>query len=276
MWSDLARHHRLQLGAPGRVAAAVVHEDVQGVAHRGQRVAQLVGEHRQELVLASRGQGLGVAGLFQLQDVVAQLVLALAPAQGAAQRGHQRRDPHRPFEQGDVAQGADGVAQRDRVGAAAGHDQHRQVRPARLLLQRAHQHRVRAVLGQRFLRHHHRAGAAADLAVQIGSIRAQVAGDAVAPQQLAGEVGVARRRQQQQDPLPRVLRAAPAHCPALSPAGPSRSCGTPVRIPRKSESGSPMLMPSRPMRSSRMVRSCAPVRFFSTEIAWRTAPRDSK
>ena len=30
-------------------------EDVQGVADRGQRVAQLVGEHRQELVLAAVG-----------------------------------------------------------------------------------------------------------------------------------------------------------------------------------------------------------------------------
>ena len=30
------------------------------------------------------------------------------------------------------------------------------------------------------------------------------------------------------------------------------------------------------MRSSRMVRSCGPVRFFSTDIAWRTSPRASK
>ena len=44
----------------------------------------------------------------------------------------------------------------------------------------------------------------------------------------------------------------------------------------KSSSGSPTLMPPGFRVSSRMVRSCCPVRFLTTERAWRMAPRASK
>jgi hypothetical protein len=52
--------------------------------------------------------------------------------------------------------------------------------------------------------------------------------------------------------------------------------GTPVSTPWNSRSGAPTCSPPRCTRTSRMVRSWSPVRFFTTETAWRTLPLTSK
>ena len=52
---DLPLHHRAHVLRRRRSSASPSLQDVQGVADRGQRVAELVGEHRQELVLAAVG-----------------------------------------------------------------------------------------------------------------------------------------------------------------------------------------------------------------------------
>ena len=67
-------------------------------------------------------------------------------------------------------------------------------------------------------------------------------------------------------------RRAPARVPRRAHRRAVRTNGTPVSTPRNSRSGSPTRMPPRSSLNSRMVRSCAPPRFFTTEIAWRTSP----
>ena len=56
--------------APGeRLAAPVRAQQLHGVADGGQRVAQLVGQHRQELVLAPVGLAQRLFGLLALGDI---------------------------------------------------------------------------------------------------------------------------------------------------------------------------------------------------------------
>jgi circadian clock protein KaiC len=66
------------------------------------------------------------------------------------------------------------------------------------------------------------------------------------------------------------VSALVADCP------PAISWGTPVRMPRNCDSGSLRWIPSRLNRSSRMLSSCSPLRFFTTEMAFFTFPAYSK
>ena len=52
--------------------------------------------------------------------------------------------------------------------------------------------------------------------------------------------------------------------------------GMPVSTPWKSRSGGPKWIPFGVIVISRMVRSCAPLRFLSTEIATGSSPSASK
>ena len=80
-----------------RLLRADLVEHPEGVADGGQRVAQLVAEHGQELVLAAVGVRLAA-------QQVADLVLAAAGAQRRLHGADQRRQAHRPLQEGDVAE----------------------------------------------------------------------------------------------------------------------------------------------------------------------------
>src|SRR5690606_12155288 len=116
---------------------------------------------------------------------------------------------------------------------------------------------------------HHRA-AAGDLLDEFSGGVAYMEAHTLAGQQLAGERAIAGRRQQQQYPLFVAHGRAGVHAPEATflPAG----RGTPVSTPLNCRNGSPSWMPAEVRVSSRMLRSCAPVRFFSTDMAWRTSP----
>ena len=121
-------------------------------AHRGadrrQRVAQFVAEAGQEFILAAVG--------------LAHLVLLVARAQHRLQRRDQGEGAHRAFEQGDVAEHADGLAHAERIGAAIGQQHDRHVRPAGLRLDEFAD-RFQAAVRQRFFHRQH--GADAERAV---------------------------------------------------------------------------------------------------------------
>ena len=85
-------------------------EQVQRGQQRRERIAQLVAERRQELVLAPVGEPQRLLARAPLGQVLADLVLALARAQRGAHRADQRRHPHRPLEQRHVAQRPHGFA----------------------------------------------------------------------------------------------------------------------------------------------------------------------
>src|SRR5690606_25350849 len=111
--------------------------------------------------------------------------------------------------------------------------------------------------------------------------RAGVRLDVVAVEQVPGQCVVARSGQQQQNALLGPLAASGAHGRSwpvrLLPGRPAPTgWGTPVRTPAKSRSGWPTRTPLAVKVSSRMVRSCAPVRFLRTDNAWRTWPSASK
>ena len=58
--------------------------------------------------------------------------------------------------------------------------------------------------------------------------------------------------------------------------GPAITRGTPVITPSKSTNGLPTSTPCSDKVSSRMVFSCLPLRFFTTDTAFFMAPRASK
>ena len=87
-------------------------QQLERAADRRQRIAQLVREHGQEFVLAPVGLAHRLQVTFALGQVRAQLVLAHAAAQDAAQRADQRRNAHRPLQHRDVAEQVHGLSDR--------------------------------------------------------------------------------------------------------------------------------------------------------------------
>ena len=136
---DLAVHHLPHLAR--RPDGAGKPQQAHRVADRRERIAQLVGERRQELVLAA-------IGLLALEKMCARLVLALARAQRAAHGARQRRDAHRALEQRDVAERAHRARHGGGIGAGAREHQDRQIGPRRLALDQLGE---AAVVRQRFL-----------------------------------------------------------------------------------------------------------------------------
>ena len=111
---------------------AIGAEQVQRVADRCERIAQLMAQHREELILAACGLGERVARALEVFQMGADLVLPLACAQRGAHGAHQCGQPQRTLEHGDVAELRDRVADLLGIGATARQHEHRQVRPAGL------------------------------------------------------------------------------------------------------------------------------------------------
>ena len=196
------------------------------VADRRERVAQLVGEHREELVLAP----VGLAARSRAAGV-AHLVLALARAQRRAHRGDDSvGHAHRPLEQGHVAErlhrrrGA-----RAESGAAAREHDERQVRPRRLLAQVARRGATMRWRGERLLGHHDRAGAGLELGAQRRRCRAQTNAGEPAPRRGSAPCSP-RRGPSGPGPGPARSSVAHAHPRSRRPAA-ARRCrrGTSAR-----------------------------------------------
>ncbi len=182
-------------------------------------------------------------------------------------------DVHRPIEKGHVSEGAQWISGlAASIRARLAEDDDRKIRPGRLrreeLLHAGARRRQEYVLGQKCSP---RAGL--DRYAEAVEICADQGFEAVALEELGCDLGVTTRARPDQHGL-----AIPAleHQPSSSfPALRSR-CGTPVRIPRNSCSGSPTCSPRESMRSSRSVSSWAPERFLTTAMALRTCPDASK
>src|SRR5688572_16143044 len=96
--------------------------------------------------------------------------------------------------------------------------------------------------------------------------------DPGAVEEIAGDVAVAvGRRHQQETKVTRGSGHLLRSVPISGSAEPSYT-GTPVSTPRNLRSGSPTLIAPSFMLNSRIVRSCRPPRFLTTEMACRTAP----
>ncbi|MCY1213798.1 hypothetical protein D9M72_255950 [compost metagenome] len=261
---DLAAHEFVVAQRLGGLIRLALQQRQRG-AHRRERVAQLVRQRGKKL-------GLALVGLVQPAQQVAHLVLAVACAQRRAHRAHQRRHAHRPLDDGDVGQPAHRVGNDHRVRSLARQDQHRQVGPRRLRGQRLGQ-RGGGRIGQRFFGQQDRAGALLQPAHERAEIGAGVRGDLGAFKHGLGHDGVPRSHGAQQDALFDGNGCLGTHDVRCTP---SIGTGTPVRMPLKLRSGSPTRSPVAVIEKSRMVRSCAPPRFLSTEMAWRTSPSSSK
>ena len=108
-----------------RVSTSSQGEDLRCGGDGRQRVAQLVAEQRQELVLVP-------VGLRQPLHQVADLVLAAARPEGGLDRAQQGRQVDRALEQGDVGHRTEAVDDLPDAVVVPDQDDHRQVRPDRL------------------------------------------------------------------------------------------------------------------------------------------------
>ena len=252
---DLALH---ELAHPLRVrmVACCEPQDVQRIADRSERIAQLVREDRQELVLAAVGlleRLLGALAIgdvaLDAQQVLARLVLSPAGPQGRADRADQGRHAKRALEDGEVShpihRGRDGGGVRSR----SRQHQHGEVGPRRLTRQPADQ-ALRLALPDRLLGQQDGPSAGLDLADQLFGARAGLHRDAGLLEHLTSHDAVAARRGQEQHAKVEIRAVQEDFPPALF-----STIGTPVRIPRKWRSGGPRWIPPCSMKHSRMVRS---------------------
>ena len=139
-------------------------QDVQRVADRRERVAQLVGEHGEELVLAAVGLAQRRARCARCSaQVRSRIWYCRSPRpQRRAHRADQRRHPHRPLQHGDVAEQVHRLGHRGGVGPGPREHQHRQVGPRRLAREPLGQ-AVVAARRDRLFGQQHRAGAGLQL-----------------------------------------------------------------------------------------------------------------
>jgi hypothetical protein len=151
-----------------------------------------VREGREEFVLAP-------VGVAQRIEVAPHIVLAPACAQCRADDGKERPRAQRPFEQRDVAQGADRRAHVGGVLAAQREENQRKVGPRRLRGElRRDEELVRLVQG--FLRDEDHAGAAIDLLDEAVAALANVILEAGFLQDVSDEARVPSGRRAQDDP----------------------------------------------------------------------------
>ena len=107
---DLALHH----GADphhDRMLLVGLFEQLQPGQKRGKRIAELVTESREEFVLALVCDAKQFFGPRTLSQMAANLVLTVARAKSRANRAEKRGYSHRPLEQRDVAERADGFSE---------------------------------------------------------------------------------------------------------------------------------------------------------------------
>src|ERR1041384_2251394 len=206
----------------------------------------------------------------------AALVLPSPPTQCRLHNAHQRGGMKRPFKKCDIAKDP---GQRDSRGiplkstTVAGQHHEGKIRPRRLGVHPFSQ-RARVDVGNRLLRQNSNVRAGPELIQQVPKLWANIRIDSCLNENLRRNAGVTPMRRQDQgafgwdDFLAHVS-------PTAAIAWPTK-VGTPRRTPWNSLRGCPSLRPSVEIVSSRMVSSCAPVRFCTAEIARRTRPKASK
>jgi hypothetical protein len=190
---ELALHHRAHARCLRRVGGHAV-EHLQAGADRRQRVAQLVRQCGQELVLAAVCIPQRPLGLHPFGDLVADLELAAPRAQRGLHRAHHGARRRRPVEHRHVAERRQHAPRpRRRRIALGGQHQHRHVGPLGLLAERDQQ-RADVRIDQRVVGHQHGADAGVEAVGQLARAQARHGVDAGARQQLARDLGVAPRR----------------------------------------------------------------------------------
>ena len=103
---DLPLHHCARRRGARVFERARQFQDLEAVQDRRQRIAQLVAERGQELVLAAVGGAQRLLDLLPLGEVAANLVLARPRANRRLRGAQQGGDARRPLEQRHVAQRA--------------------------------------------------------------------------------------------------------------------------------------------------------------------------
>ena len=196
---DLPLHHRARRRGAGVFERARQFQDLEAVHDRRERVAQLVAERGEELVLAAIGGAQRLLGLLPLGEVAADLILARSRANRGLRGAQQRGDARRPLEQRDVAERAPRFRGLRRVGARARQDQDRQVGPRRLPRQprrRAAPLSPAAGVLRRSSPRRRRRSVPAPAASSLVNVRRL---DAGAVEQRSGDLGVPRGGRHQQD-----------------------------------------------------------------------------
>jgi len=193
---------------------------------RRQRVAQLVRQDRQELVLAPVGVDECLFGPLALLEEVADDVLPAAAGDGGAQRADQRDLRHRPLQEADVVAGfqppqLSGVARA--ASERARQDDDRDRRPRRF--RRDPVVPLAAVLQrQSLVGDQHRAGAQLQLSLRMPQVRADRVFQTRRGKCPGGKGGIPARGRQDQDSLlvracvARRDRERPRHHPRPSAA----------------------------------------------------------
>ena len=141
--------------------------------------------------------------------------------------------------------------------------------PRRLLCERGREARERRIV-QRFFSQHDSAGAALQLVSQPRHRRADLAGDGRARQQVARQGRIAADRRE--DQYAQIVSVQVMHHSLSNGSAVPTYVGTPVSTPWNLDNAAPARTATGPIISSRIVDSCMPVRFFTTEMALRTAP----
>jgi hypothetical protein len=165
-----------------------------------QRIAQLVGEDGQELVLAPVVGAQLDLRLLEAGDVLADLVLPLPGSQRGPRGAHERGLARGPLEHGHVAQHVHRA--RHQRGARAGERQHEhgQVRPRRLRREPLGD-AVRPVLRHGLLREQHGRRAAREFGAQLVHVPAGPRLDARAAEDADRQVAIAPERSQHEHAL---------------------------------------------------------------------------
>jgi len=172
----------LVLPSASVVARGVVGEDGERVLDRRQRVAQLVAEHREKLVLAA-------VGVLETAQEIAKLVLAVPPAQGAAHGTEKRRDAHRPLEDGHVAERAERLQDDLDAVVVLGEDDEWEIGPRRLRFEQTN-HLAKEAPREGLYGEDCDAGAREHFALELFQIAAGPAGEARTRQDFARERAV--------------------------------------------------------------------------------------
>ena len=202
---------------------------------RGERVPQLVAEHREEVVA-------GPDGVRELREQVAHPVLALPHAERGGDRAEERGEPHRPIEQRHVAVRGEGVERgaprlrRPRPAAVNTID--RQVRPGLLPDEPLRGAAPPAPCAKTSSATSAAAAPSSRSRQSSARSRATTRADPRPREDVAGDRSVPRRRREHDDPL-RAARACGRKLTRprqrlVRRAAPPTHSGTPVRTPRNS------------------------------------------
>src|SRR6266403_50087 len=243
--AELPAHHRAFMGES---VARLPVDQLRGGEDRGQRVAQLMSQHGEELIaVADRA--------LQGREQVPDLVLAAPRAERRTHRAQERAHANGTVEQGHVGC----VPSRS---LATAEDDQRKVRPGRLppeLLGESRRRRGK----ERFLGEHCRTGALGDPFAELPDVKARQRLETVGAEGPLRELAVPAQRRENQDAL-------------AGHSTPGRKRGTPVSTPCMLERRAPTRTPLASMPSSRMSMACFPSRRLITETALRTSPCASK